>query len=99
MYLEAIGEYIDRGGKSRGSYLVPSADGEFFGGGPEGSLRYSITEEDAFVNRHILELSLDSGAQIRKEWVPVRPIPWVGHWFENVWCDYINGRCYEESEE
>ena len=99
VYLEAVGEYIGQGGKSRGSYLVPSADGELTSGGTENNLRYSLTEEDAFVNGHILELALDSEARIHKEWVPVRPIPAVDHWFENVWRDYLNGRCYEESEE
>lgn len=98
-YLEAIGEYIEQGGQSRGSYLIPVAGGDQSCSGMEGNWRFSIAKEDAFVNRHILELALDSEYRVHKKWVPVRPIPPVDNWFENVWRDYLDGQIYEKTEE
>jgi succinate dehydrogenase/fumarate reductase flavoprotein subunit len=95
VYLEAIGEYVARGGQSRGSYLIPADDGEQTGGTPGNEVRFSISKEDAFVSRHILELSLDGGSRLDRQWVPVRPIPAVDSWFENVWRDYLDGKTFE----
>jgi len=99
VYLEAIGAYMDRGGKSRGSYLITDPRGDQSPGGMDDTWRFSLNEEDAFVNHHILELSLDSEYGLRKRWVPVRPVPTVDHWFENVWRKYLNGEIYAEPEE
>ncbi|MBZ5496372.1 MAG: FAD-binding protein [Acidobacteriia bacterium] len=98
VYLEAIGEYLDRGGKSRGSYLVLGRDGELSCGDIGDSWRFSMVESEAFVSRHILELEIDSDYRIHKSWVPVRPIPKVNDWFENVWKDYLDGKLFEETE-
>lgn len=69
VYLEAIREYINRGGKGRGSYLVLDADGEKFcpGLGEEG--RFSLAKADDFVNQKILEVRLAEEDQIQKSWV------------------------------
>jgi hypothetical protein len=94
-YLEAIGEYINKGGQSRGSYLIPTPDGDQSCAGIGDNWRFTITEEEAFVNRHVLELAIDSEYRIHKTWVPVRPIPAVDDWFENVWRDYLNSKVFE----
>jgi succinate dehydrogenase/fumarate reductase flavoprotein subunit len=99
VYLEAIGAYMDQGGKSRGSYLITDPGGNQLPSGMDDAWRFSINEEDAFVNHHILELSLDSEYSVRKRWVAVRPIPTVDLWFENVWREYLNGEIYAETEE
>jgi hypothetical protein len=99
MYLEAIGEYIDRGGQSRGSYLIPVADGDQSCAGIGDDWRFTITREDAFVSRHILELAIDPEGRVCRQWVPVRPIPRVDAWFENVWRDYLDNSFYEEPGE
>jgi hypothetical protein len=99
VYLEAIGAYMDRGGKSRGSYLIPDSCGDQAPGGLDNAWRFFLNDEDAFVNHHILEVSLDLEYGLRKRWVPVRPIPTVDHWFENVWREYLNGEIYAETEE
>jgi succinate dehydrogenase/fumarate reductase flavoprotein subunit len=93
-YLEAIGEYIDKGGQSRGSYLIPTPDGDQSCAGIGGNLRFSLTAEDAFVNRHILELCVDPEYRVTTKWVPVRPIPAVDDWFENVWRDYLDRKIF-----
>jgi hypothetical protein len=99
VYLEAIGAYMDRGGKSRGSYLITDPHGDQAPSGLDNTWRFSLNDEGAFVNHHILELDLDSENGVCKRWVPVRPIPGVDYWFENVWREFLNGEIYEETEE
>ncbi|MDZ7296178.1 MAG: hypothetical protein ONB14_12260, partial [candidate division KSB1 bacterium] len=50
--------------------------------------RFSLTEKDAFVNQHILEVQLGEAGGVRCRWVPVRPIPREDTWFENVWNEF-----------
>ncbi len=90
MYLEAIGEYLARGGQSRGSYLVvnPAGDLSCPALGPD--RRFSLEVPGSFVDRHILEVSLEpeaepSATSVRERWVQVRPIPTSDSWFETVW--------------
>ncbi|MGA2263940.1 MAG: oxidoreductase, partial [Acidobacteriota bacterium] len=98
LYLDAIGEYVDRGGRSRGSYLILDRDGDHSCGKIGDNWRFSLTEEEAFVNRNILELAIDSEDRVHKHWVPVRPIPAVDEWFENVWKRYLDGQFYDDTE-
>lgn len=88
-YLEAIAEYIHKGGMSRGSYLVIDPGGEK----PCGSLgeewRFRLSEPEDFVSRKIQEISLTKDHRIRKDWVNIRPVPSEDLWFENVWNAYL----------
>jgi succinate dehydrogenase/fumarate reductase flavoprotein subunit len=104
LYLEAIAEYIDRGGQSRGSYLIAEPAGAGDPHAPPGGWRFSLEPPGSFLNRHILEISLDeragegsvtagepvSGvrAGLHKDWVAVRPIPDADSWFESAWKAY-----------
>ena len=51
--------------------------------------KFSLNEEDAFVNKKILEVSLEENGNVKKRWVDVRPIPEEDAWFENVWNEYM----------
>jgi succinate dehydrogenase/fumarate reductase flavoprotein subunit len=98
VYLEAIGEYLARGGKSRGSYLVPDP-----GGRPPHPLlgerwAFSLAGPSDFVNGSILEVRLDGRGRVRKEWVPVRPVPPAEGWFEAVWNDFMKDRIIVEED-
>jgi succinate dehydrogenase/fumarate reductase flavoprotein subunit len=88
VYLEAIAEYIDRGGESRGSYLVVRDDGEAACLGLDSDWRFRLNAPGSFVDTHVLEIALDGGSTIRKAWVAVRPIPTPESWFEAVWKAY-----------
>ncbi|MDH4218251.1 MAG: FAD-binding protein [Candidatus Aminicenantes bacterium] len=90
MYLEAIGEYIDKGGQSRGSYLVLNPDGEKPCMELGEEWKFFLNKEDAFVSRKILEIFLDEKGNIQKQWVDIRSIPQEDNWFENVWNRYLN---------
>ncbi|RKY89378.1 oxidoreductase [candidate division KSB1 bacterium] len=88
LYLEAIAEYLEKGGKSRGSYLVMDPKGEKPCKEMSDDWKFSLNEADAFVNKKILEIYLDDNFNVQKQWVDVRPIPEQDTWFENVWNKY-----------
>jgi succinate dehydrogenase/fumarate reductase flavoprotein subunit len=89
LYLEAISEYLDRGGKSRGSYLVLDKNGIEPCQELGEDWKFSSNEEAAFVGRKILEIRLADGTDVVKEWVDIRPIPKEDAWFENVWNAFL----------
>lgn len=88
-YLEAIKEYLRKDGKSRGSYLVMDGDGKKPNDKISDEWKFSLNEEDVFVNQKILEISLDEKFNVQKNWVDVRPIPDEDTWFENVWNKFL----------
>ncbi len=92
LYLEAIREYLEQGGKSRGSYLVLDPAGKEPCPGMGESWRFSLNPPGAVVDQKILEISLDENGRVVKQWTEVRPIPDVDAWFENVWRDYREDR-------
>lgn len=92
VYLTAIKDYIEVGGKSRGSYMIFDSDGH----------KPSINLPDAF------KFSLDNGIlsdkiqeikfnrqKCRVTWRSVRPIPDEDNWFENVWKSYTKGDIFK----
>ena len=87
MYLEAINEYLEKGGRSRGSFLVPDPKGLNPNDRLEPSWRISLAEKEDFVSGSILEISFEQG-EIRKNWVKTRSIPAQDLWFETVWRDF-----------
>ena len=89
IYLEAVKEYLEKGGKSRGSYLVLDSKGEKPCDELGDEWRFTLTEADSFVNQKILEIYLDEGGNLRKEWVDTRPVPEEEPWFENVWNEFM----------
>ncbi len=90
LYLEAIGEYLAKGGQSRGSYLVLTPQGEKPVAELSDDWRFALNEKDAFVQKKVLEIWLDADSEVKKEWVDVRPLPAEDTWFENVWNKYMN---------
>lgn len=98
VYLEAIGEYLERGGRSRGSYLVPDAAGR-----PPHPLlgerwAFSLATPADVVSANVLEIRVDGWGHIQKTWVPVRPVPRPNGWFEAVWADFRNDEIVVEEE-
>lgn len=83
VYLSAIEDYIKRGGRSRGSYLVMDPGGVLPAEGLPEDFRFSI-EEDASRASVIQEVEYANGG-CSFYWRPVRPIPAEDDWFENVW--------------
>jgi succinate dehydrogenase/fumarate reductase flavoprotein subunit len=99
LYLEAIGEYLSKGGRSRGSYLVLDPAGEPPCPELGGEWKYVLAEPGDFTSRNILEIGLDEAGRPVKTWVPVRPIPAADGWFETVWNDFRQGRIFGKAKE
>ena len=98
VYLDAIVEYLERGGQSRGSCLVVNPDGDPAIAADDRSYRFVLETPDSFVDQHILEIALAGGQATRKTWVPVRPIPQADTWYESVWKAYRDGTTFDEME-
>ena len=92
VYLEALHEYLERGGQSRGSALVLDPRGASLGVQLDEDWRCTLAEAGDFVSQKILEIQYAADGQIRKRWVDIRPIPEIDGWFETVWNDYRNDR-------
>lgn len=105
VYLNAIKEYMEKGGKSRGSYLVQydgsdSSNSNNNSNLPTGTLpeifRFSIDDGQLSEIINEIELKINNGKySIISEWKPVRPIPKVDGWFENVWSDYREKKVFK----
>lgn len=93
VYLEAIADYIAKGGTSRGSYLIYDEQGEKPLESLPEAFRFSL--EDAGLSAQIQEVAWKNG-KCECFWRPVRPIPAEDSWFEKVWRDYREGIYYEE---
>ena len=53
------------------------------------SWKFSLTDNESFVNQKILEISLDDQGKIQKNWTDIKPIPDEDTWFENVWNKFM----------
>jgi hypothetical protein len=98
LYLEAIHEYLERGGRSRGSYLVLDKAGVKPCAELDEGWRFVLNPKPSFVDQKILEVSLDQRGRVVKEWVDVKPIPREEGWFESVWRDFREGRVIREED-
>ena len=89
LFLEAMEEYLERGGASRGSYLVVDPEGELPCQSLDDQWRFRLAGPGDVVNQKILEIRLEKDMSVRKDWVDVRSIPSEDTWFENVWNAYL----------
>jgi succinate dehydrogenase/fumarate reductase flavoprotein subunit len=89
VYLCAIREYIEKGGKSRGSYLIQDAGGSLPGSRLSEDFRFSL-EDGSFSHRICrMELLMENNVPTCKaEWIPIRTIPEEESWYETVWSDF-----------
>jgi succinate dehydrogenase/fumarate reductase flavoprotein subunit len=93
VYLESIAEYLERGGRSRGSSLVVDRSGDVACEGLGDQWRFHLNAPGAFVDGHVLEVTFHAATRrLRTAWVPVRPIPEPDTWFETVWKAYREDR-------
>lgn len=87
--LESIKGYLERGGGSRGSYMVMDDDGiQVHPALGEG---WKMKPEDESLRQVILQAEYDPDEGFILSWSKVRPIPEDAFWFENVWNEYVGG--------
>ena len=89
--LKSIEFYLEKGGGSRGSYLVLDKQGELVS--EKLNKQWKYRPELVRLRRFILQYQYKEGIQ-QINWVPVRDIPQDNFWFEEVWKSYINKEIY-----
>ncbi len=94
-FLEALNNYVARGGGSRGSYLILDAEGDC-----EVTTRQETQlhhrSENAVMRDEILEVRLDNDGSFKSSVSPVRPIPDEDPWFETTWRQWQQGEIFEK---
>jgi succinate dehydrogenase/fumarate reductase flavoprotein subunit len=91
-YLEAALAYLEKGGGSRGSYLVMDPNGEpvLESLGADWNYKTEIPE----LRNEVLETVLENNKFV-STWKSRRSIPQEESWFENVWGKYLKGEIFE----
>jgi len=89
VYLDAIKTYLEKGGRSRGSYMVMEDEDYLLEDIAEGKRKPDLCQYDRNIENNILEVGYRDGATIKKN-VKVRDIPVQDLWFEKVWKDFIH---------
>ena len=92
--LSAILEYINKGGDSRGSYLVSNDNGEYEIKIEDKVMKFSLGND---FKEKICEtnVEINKGVNVSHEWIDVRPIPKYDSWFENVWKEFREKQIYQ----
>jgi succinate dehydrogenase/fumarate reductase flavoprotein subunit len=91
-YLECIRAYLEKGGGSRGSYLVMDPEGEKIYEKLDDYWKFKPENPD--LRDKILTIEYLDGKFVT-DWTPVRPIPEDNYWYENVWRDYREKKIFE----
>jgi DNA-binding FrmR family transcriptional regulator len=94
VYLDAIVEHLERGGQSRGSYVVANPAAEAAVSGPDPLCRFVLEPAGSFVDQHVLEIAWRGGSGTWRRWTGVRPIPEPDSWFESVWRAFREGATF-----
>jgi succinate dehydrogenase/fumarate reductase flavoprotein subunit len=88
VYLEAIRSYLDKGGLSRGSYIVTETGNPESEEKSEPDLNPELCMYDRDIENKILEVGFRNGI-VRTNLEEIREIPKQNLWFERVWKDYL----------
>ena len=92
VYLSAIEDFINKGGRSRGSYLVNDPAGELPLEGLKEEFRFSIS--DGSLTDKVQKVTYKEGL-CNFKWDSVKKIPEEDSWFENVWNKYMKDKIVE----
>jgi succinate dehydrogenase/fumarate reductase flavoprotein subunit len=88
VYLETIKAYIEKGGRSRGSYIIADMSRQEGPIASESVLRPELCTYDRDIENKIIEVGFRNG-RVRINLAEVREIPVQYLWFEKVWKEYI----------
>jgi succinate dehydrogenase/fumarate reductase flavoprotein subunit len=94
-YLDAIREYLESGGGSRGSYMVMDSQGQPVLESLGDEWRYK--QEETSLRDKVLETVVDQSGRYHSSWRERRPLPKEESWFENVWGAFLRGEIFEKS--
>ncbi len=91
IYLDAIKTYIEKGGRSRGSYLVVDREKDKTSWLNAPGWKLDLCLYDREVESKILEVGFRDG-NLQYNLVNTREIPVQNLWFEKVWKDYMEDK-------
>jgi succinate dehydrogenase/fumarate reductase flavoprotein subunit len=99
VYFSSIIEYIEKGGGSRGSYLISDREGQLPIAKLSEQFRFKLDKGN--LSKAVCEVELKSdktGYYCEFSWKETRSIPEEENWFEKVWKDYRENKiiCREE---
>jgi succinate dehydrogenase/fumarate reductase flavoprotein subunit len=87
IYLDAIKTYLEKGGRSRGSYLVTDNESRLLNDITDRNWKPDLCRYDRDIENEILEVGFRSGRTI-KMLAKVREIPVQDLWFEKIRKDF-----------
>jgi hypothetical protein len=94
-FLETIKAYIERGGGSRGGYVIADPKGGAFVETKRGKeLPHRLENPD--MRSEILETVLHQNGEFRVSPVRVRPLPLDDSWYETTWKDWREGKVFAD---
>ena len=91
-YLESIKAYLEKGGGSRGSYLVMDPNGENIYEKLDNYWKFKPENPD--LRDKILTIVYKDGKFVT-DWIPTNKIPEDNYWYENVWRDYREKKIFD----
>jgi len=92
-YLHSMLTYLQKGGKSRGSYIIVEDFGEHEFN--HGNLEFQYSIDTKHSNVTVVSTYDEKSYTIQTHFEPVREIPSEDVWFERVWEQYRNGEIFE----
>ncbi len=92
-FLEALKTLIERGGGSRGSYMVLDEKGDRKVTTKRGA-EMPHRSENVALRKEILEIQMKPDGEFSVRPVPVRPVPQDDSWYENTWRKWLEGRVF-----
>jgi len=93
-FLETIHALIQRGGGSRGAYVILDDEGDRWVETKRGRELQHRSENEA-LRKEILETKVNEDGRIDVYPVEVRPLPEDDSWYETTWREWQGGRIYE----
>jgi succinate dehydrogenase/fumarate reductase flavoprotein subunit len=93
-FLETIRALIERGGGSRGAYVILDDEGDQWVGTKRGrELRHR--SENLALRQEILETQVTDSGKVSVYPVEVRPLPEDDSWYETTWREWHEGKVYQ----
>ena len=96
-FLQTIQALVQRGGGSRGGYMILDADGDLVVDTKRGR-ELPHRSENMALRGEILETTLAGPGDFAVTPVPVRPVPDDQSWYETTWRRWLSGEMYRVEE-
>ncbi len=93
-FLQTIQALIERGGGSRGGYMVLDPKGDLAVSTKRGS-ELPHRSENMAMRGEILETRLSSDGNFAVQPIPVRPLPNDDSWYETTWRQWLRGEVFK----